>query len=117
MNHTSSSHTGTDEGPGEARTEATTTTGKRADRVVDAVSAATGRLGAVVPLVALVGVLGLQVLDRGRARLHAGDPQRGASVVEWVLILGVVITIVAAVAVVVRTKLIDKSNQLDLSTP
>jgi len=91
--------------------------GRRTDRAVDALAEVTGRLLAVIPAMAVVGVLGLRVWDRGRARVHAGDSQRGASVLEWVLILAVVITIVAAVAVVVMTKLVDKSNELDLSTP
>lgn len=45
-------------------------------------------------------------LDRVR------DPERGASAVEWVVISAIVLGIVGLVAVVLRTALTDKANDI-----
>lgn len=43
--------------------------------------------------------------------------QRAFTTAEWVMILGVVTAIVIAVGAVIKNKIVDKSNDLDLSTP
>ena len=86
----------------------------------DAVVDHTGRLALVLPVLTAPVLATLGLLDRARHRLRTHDDpngELGASVVEWVLILAAVITIVAAVAVVITQKLTSKANQLDLSTP
>ena len=83
------------------------------------------RVGAVLQrmlilIVAVPAVAPLLVLrDRLTARVRrAGvDGDAGFSVVEWVLLIAVTITIVTAVSTIVIAKLRAKANQLDLTTP
>lgn len=56
--------------------------------------------------------------DRVMARLRAdGKHDAGASVVEWVLITAVSLAIVLAVGALIRQKLVDKTNDIDFTTP
>ena len=71
----------------------------------------------MLPLTALPVLIGLAVTDRVSARLRASGRDAGVSAVEWVLITAVAVTIVAAVAVVIRQRITDKANSLDLTTP
>ena len=71
----------------------------------------------MLPLTALPVLIGLAVTDRVSARLRASGRDAGVSAVEWVLITAVAVTIVAAVAVVIRQRIADKANSLDLTTP
>lgn len=50
---------------------------------------------------------------RGRiARARASDRDRGASAIEWVVIAAVVVTIVAAVAVIISNALEDRAEDV-----
>lgn len=86
-------------------------------KAADAVAGGAGRLALSIPALAGAALLALALLDRARSRLRAGDREAGVGVVEWVLLIAVVVTIVAAVAVVVRQKVTAKANELDLGTP
>lgn len=73
--------------------------------------------GLALPLVALPVLVALALADRVTARLRASGRDAGVSAVEWVLITAVAVTIVAGVAVVIRQRIVDKANQLELTTP
>lgn len=69
---------------------------------------------AVVPALLLV-VAGYNRLS---ARLHSDDESdAGASMVEWVLITAFTVTVVAVIGVMIRQKLIDKTEEIDFTTP
>jgi hypothetical protein len=53
-------------------------------------------------------------VDRARAHAAAGD--RGASVVEWVIISALAVGIAVAVGAILLSKLRDKANSIDLDT-
>lgn len=56
--------------------------------------------------------------DKLSARLHSdGESDRGASVVEWVLLTAFTVTIVAVIGVAIRQKLVTKTNEIDFTTP
>lgn len=75
---------------------------------------ALGRAVTIVPALLLV-VAGY---DRLSARLHSGgESDRGASVVELVLITAFIVTVVAVIGVALRQKLVDKTADIDFDTP
>lgn len=56
--------------------------------------------------------------DRVLARLRSeGRREDGASVVEWVLITAISLAIVLAVGALIQSKLMDKVNEIDFTTP
>lgn len=84
---------------------------------VDRVLGRVEMVGVVLPVLALPVVLGLSMLDRGRRRVRRDGADAGVSVLEWVLISALVITIAGIVGAVILTKTRDKANELDLTTP
>lgn len=84
-----------------------------ADRVLNGMAA----VAVLLPTLALPAVVGLDLVDRGRRRVARSGSDTGQSILEWVLIAAVVITIAGIVGVVMITKLGDKSRDLDLTTP
>ena len=71
------------------------------------------RATVVVPMLAVLAHAG----DRITARVRRGDSELGASVVEWVVITALVVTMALAVGVVIATRVTGKANELDLTTP
>lgn len=56
-------------------------------------------------------------IDRARSRVIVGPRDLGASVLEWVIISALVLGITLAVGATLRTKLTDKANTIQLTTP
>lgn len=88
----------------------------------------TGRVlaGTALPALLLPVLLAVALLDRSRSSLATTLATRpkggrvqdaGASVVEWVLVVAIVVGITVTVGLLIRTKITDKSNELDLTTP
>lgn len=48
------------------------------------------------------------------ARIDRVRNERGASAVEWVVITALLIGIAIALAAIIRTKIMDKANSIDL---
>ena len=72
------------------------------------------RAATIVPVLLLL-VAGY---DQLAARLRSGaEPDRGASVVELVLITAFIVTVVAVIGVALRQKLVDKTAEIDFTTP
>lgn len=78
------------------------------------VDAALEYLTVMVPASTALVAAGDQVIARSR-RGRAADS--GASVLEVVVISAIVLAIVLTVGAILRTKIVDKANNLDLTTP
>jgi hypothetical protein len=55
-------------------------------------------------------------IDRARRRVRQQPADLGASVIEWVIISALVVTIAVAVGGILLTKLKDKATSIDLTT-
>ena len=85
----------------------------RTTNLRDRVDAGLDQFVMAVPAATPLVVLG----DRALARVRSDDPEAGASVLELVVISAVVLAIVLTVGVIIRTRITEKANQLDLTTP
>lgn len=77
----------------------------------DTTTYAAGALPMLLPL--------LVAYDKALARVRNGDqdPESGASLVEWVLITAVLVGIAVTVGLIIRNKLVTKSNSINFDTP
>lgn len=58
-----------------------------------------------------------ELLLRRRVDHARANPDRGASVVEWVIISALVVGIAVAVGAILLNRLRDKANSIDFDTP
>lgn len=93
-------------------------------RALDTASSRATSAAAALPVLVLPVLLALALVGQARTQLgHVRGPHRsraadtGASVVEWVLVVAIVVGITVAVGAIIRTRVVDKSNDLDLTTP